>query len=538
MKSKSAPRTLPRLIASFALAAAASACGPSDAPEIVASDAPRPNEATVLLAAEFAGAWPTGLDPATNTTAGANTSLMNAIFGGLFQLTADEDGTNPRITGVLASGYEIVDDGRTIIVRLREGLRFSDGTPLDADAVRFNVERALRSPCVCAPTAWPWDEHEPVRTRGALAVELRFSRPYAAVMSTFPTMNINWIASPTALERMGEDEFKLRPVGAGPFRVVSNQLSSRLVLERNPYYWQPGRPYLDRLVFQSIGSEQAAYNALLAGDADAFEGLTSPRLIELAEADDRLRVTKQPATSPYVVQLNTANAPFDEQRAREAIYYATDVEAIRVGVFKGWYPVSRAFTAPGGLYHIEDVPGYRDYAPERARAIVEELGGLGITLGTLRSAVAEQIVTALQSQWRRVGIDVEIEVYDIGRLVQEFQSGRWQAMLQTAGSFDPEAVSGVSSRFRSDRPFTGVRDPALDELLERAAGTFDADERARLYADAARHISDHAYAPFLLAYAPAQLTTGTLEGPGLTTPIPPLLVHTGVLWHEVRRVEE
>src|SRR5690606_4853181 len=165
MKSKSAPRTLPRLIASFALAAAASACGPSDAPEIVASDAPRPNEATVLLAAEFAGAWPTGLDPATNTTAGANTSLMNAIFGGLFQLTADEDGTNPRITGVLASGYEIADDGRTIVVRLREGLRFSDGTPLDADAVRFNVERALRSPCVCAPTAWPWDEHEPVRTR-------------------------------------------------------------------------------------------------------------------------------------------------------------------------------------------------------------------------------------------------------------------------------------------------------------------------------------------------------------------------------------
>ena len=538
MKSKSVPRKLPWLIASSMLAAAAAGCGTGEAPAVSASDASRPNEATVLLAAEFAGAWPTGLDPATNTTAGANTSLMNAIFGGLFQLTADEDGSNPRITGVLASGYEIADDGRTIVVRLREGLRFSDGTPLDAEAVRFNIERNLRSPCVCAPTAWPWEEHEPVRVRGPLDVELRFSRPFAAVMSTFPTMNINWIASPTAIESMSEDEFRLRPVGAGPFRVVSNQLSSRLVLERNPYWWQPGRPYLDRLVFQSIGSEQAAYNALLAGDADAFEGLTSIRLIELAEADRRLRVTRQPATSPYVVQLNTSSAPFDDQRAREAIYYATDAEAIRVGVFNSRYPISQAFTARGGRFHVDVVPGYRGYAPERARAIVDELGGLRITLGTLRSAVAEQIVTALQSQWRRVGIDVEIEVYDIARLVQEFQSGHWHAMLQTAGSFDPEAVSGVSSRFRSDRPFTGVKDRVLDDLLERAAGTFDEEKRARLYAEAARHISDRAYAPFLLAYAPAQLSRGTLEGPGLTTPIPPLLVNTGILWHEVRRVDE
>lgn len=534
MRTKTARRGLPRLIASFALVAAA--CDMHEPPDGAAE--PRPREATVLLAAEFAGAWPTGLDPATSTTAGANLSLMNAIYGGLFQLTADDDGSNPRITGVLASGYEIEDGGRTVVIRVREGVRFSDGTPLDAEAVRFNVERNLRSPCVCAPTAWPWDERDPVRTRDALTVELRFRRPYAAVMNTFPTMNVNWVVSPAALESLGEEELKLRPVGAGPFRVVSNVPGSRLVLERNPYYWQPGRPYLDRLVFQSIGSEQAAYNALLAGDAHAFEGLTLPRLIGLAEADDRLRVTRMPATSPYVVQLNTSRPPFDDKRAREAIYHATDVEAIRVGIFNGWYPWSRAFTAPGGLFHIEDVPGYRSHDPERARAIVAELGGLRVTLGTLRSAVAEQIVTALQSQWRRVGIDVEIELYDIARLVQEFQSGRWQAMLQTAGSFDPEAVSGVSSRFRSDRPFTGVKDPVLDDLLERAAGTFDTDERRRLYTEAARHISDHAYAPFLLAYAPAQLTTGALEGPGLTTPIPPLLVHTGVLWHDVRRVDE
>jgi len=112
----------------------------------------------VLLGAGFAGSWPTGLDPATSTTGAANLSLMNAIFGGLFQLRADELGGNARIVGVLAEGYELTDDGRALVIRLREGVSFSDGTPFDAEAVRFNIERNSRSPCSCAPTHWPWAE--------------------------------------------------------------------------------------------------------------------------------------------------------------------------------------------------------------------------------------------------------------------------------------------------------------------------------------------------------------------------------------------
>jgi peptide/nickel transport system substrate-binding protein len=511
---------------------AASAASEASAPKSTPAAPQRGGEAIVLLSSDFAGSWPSGLDPATNVTGGANLSLMNAIFGGLFQLTADEDGSNARVTGVLASGFDLEEDGRVIVIHLREGVKFSDGTPFDAEAVRLNIERSLTSKCSCSPTTWPWPEKDRVTVRDALNVVLHFTRPYVPAINGFAASNLNWIASPTALRKLGPDQFKITPVGAGPFRVVSNQLSSKLTLERNPLYWQRERPYLDRLIFQSIGSEQAGYQALLAGDAHAFEGITSIPLLRQAEKNPQLTVTRQPATSPGVVQLNTSIAPFNNLRAREAIYYATDPVAMNKGLFNSWFPVSQSFTAPGGLFHHATVPGYRTYDLEKARAIVKELGTLRVTLGTLRTPAAEQIITALQTQWQNAGIEVKIESYDLGTLIQTFQGRKWQALYQTAGAYDPETGPGLRFRFSAGGTFSGLHDKQLDGLMANAAAAPDPQQRDTAYQQVAKYLSDHAYAPFLLAQGGAQITRG-LYGPGLTTRIPPILINPGVLWQDV-----
>jgi peptide/nickel transport system substrate-binding protein len=310
------------------------------------------------------------------------------------------------------------------------------------------------------------------------------------------------------------------------------------VLERNPEYFKDGLPYLDRLTFQSIGGDQPAYQALLAGQAQAYEGLNTTPLLEQAQEAGRLTVTVQPPTSPYVVQLNTQRAPFDDQRAREAIYRATDFQAISKGLFRGTYPVSQMFTGPGGLFHHETVEGYPAYDPERARQLVTELGGLTVELGTIGNYVAEQVMTALQTQWQQAGITVHTDSYELSTLIQEFNSGEWQAMLQTAGAWDPAAGVGVAFRFSSTSPFSGVRDPQLDSLLNQAAAAIDPAERERLYVEAGRHISANAYAPFGLAFAPANLATRGVYGPGLTTKIPPIVVNSGILWDEVWRAPQ
>jgi peptide/nickel transport system substrate-binding protein len=116
----------------------------------------------------------TRLDPATNITGGANLSLMNAIFGGLMQIVADEDGSHPRVVGVLAESFDMADGGRTLRIHLRQGVTFSDGTPFDAEAVRFNMERNLASPCSCSPKTWPWPQGDPVSVVDAHPAALHF----------------------------------------------------------------------------------------------------------------------------------------------------------------------------------------------------------------------------------------------------------------------------------------------------------------------------------------------------------------------------
>jgi peptide/nickel transport system substrate-binding protein len=508
------------------------ACGDDDdgGGEEAAGKPQRGGELTVLAGVDYAGAWPAGLDPATNTNGAANQHYMNSIYGQLFQLGADG-----KIVPSLARGWKYADDNRSVQIFLRKGVKFTDGAPYDAETVKWHIERMLGSDCTCAP---PWRQLvKSVAAKGDDTVVINFTQPYGAAINAFIVSNANWVASKQSLERMGERAFRVKPVGAGPFKVVSNKLSNELVLERNPDYWKKGRPYLDRLIFKSTGGDQAALQAMQAGQAQVYDNLSTPALIDQAADDDRFNTTQTLSTSPYNIQLNTAIAPFDDKKAREAIYYATDTEAIRTNLFKNKYETTQSFTGPGGLFYHQKVPGYRTYDLEKAKQLVRELGGLKVTLGTIKVLIAEQTIRALQSQWEEAGIDVTIRSYDLAGLIQAFEQD-WQAMLQTAGSWDPAGGVGVTFRFFSESPFSGTHDPKLDELLFAAAATDDLPEREKRYKAASKFMSDQAYSPFLFAFAPAVVVTKEVQGPGLTSPLPAVVVIPTVPWEEVSAVSE
>ncbi|GAA1123601.1 ABC transporter substrate-binding protein [Citricoccus alkalitolerans] len=536
-------------------------------------------ELTVLLDAGFAGGWSTGLDPATSNTVGANMPQSTAIFGGLFTLEADENGENAEIVPNQAESYEYSDDGLTLTVKLREGITFSDGTSLNADAVVWNWIRALSSGSTGAPqleldlerempdldqqflddlyAALPEDVDTTVieQRLGAiqavddLTFEIHFSVPNGAFVNALPATSLNAIASPTAYKEMGAEEFSRAPVGAGPFTVEANKLSERLDLKKNEDYFRDGLPYLDELSFQSVGGDQVLYQTLQAGQGDAIEGLSSVTLIEQAQDNPQLTTTLGAPTSPYVIQLNTRTAPFDDKKAREAIYYATDFESINEGLFGGQGDMSQSFTASGGLFHQPEVEGYRTYDLEKAKELVEEIGGLTVELGTTDIVTARQVTTALQTQWQEAGIDVTIDSKPLGDVITKFTSGEWESMLQTAGAWEPAAGIGVAVRFGSTSPFSGTPLPEgaetatealekglnteLDDLLLDASATVDQEERGELYKEAAKKISDEAYGPFGMAFSPAQVVREGVHGPGLTTPIPALVVNSGVLYDRV-----
>lgn len=480
---------------------------------------------TVLEGAGGTGAWPSGLDPANDTQAAANITEMDAIYGELFEL-----GPGGKTIDDLASGYQLLDKGKVLIIHLRRGVVFSDGTPFDAAAVVFNLRRDLSSVSTAKPTWSP----RAIRTPNAHTVVIYLKKPDGAIIDQFQGSIVNWMVSPASLRRMGKTAFAEKPVGAGPFEVVSDDTSTRLVLRRNPHYWQRGKPYLDQLVFQATANDESALEDLRSGVAQAYEGLSTPRLVPGFRSAG-LQVTAEPSTSPYFIQLNTTKPPFNNLKAREAIYYATDAKALDAKLFGDTYPLTESFTAPSGLFYDPKVPGYRTYDLAKARALVKKVGGISFDLFTNTAGENLQFIEALQAMYQQAGMKVTLSYDSLTKLIQTYISKHWQAALGTAGSFDPAAQLGVAFRFSPPSPFTGVHDGHLVGLLDHAQAAVKPATRAKYYRAAATYISDKAYGPFLFPIASWNVATKGVSGPGLTTVLPIADVVPGILWQDVSR---
>jgi peptide/nickel transport system substrate-binding protein len=480
---------------------------------------------TVLLNQGYEGAWPTGLDPDTNTNGAANQDLMNSIYGNLFEL-----GPKGKIIDDLATGYSFSDGNDQVNITIRKGVKFSNGDPFTAANVAANITRDLAGTCSCKPT-WP-GLATPAVTSSGNVVEIHFTAPYATLIHSFIDSTPNWIADLKAEQSEGENTYQTTPIGAGPFTVVSDTLSQEIVLKRNPTYWQKGHPLLSNLTFKTVANDEAGYEALTAGQGQVYIDASTPSI--LAEAAKKYNVVEEASTSPYDIQLNTLIPPFNNQLAREAIYYATNAKQIVNKLFGGKYPLTQSFTAPGGLFYEQKVPGYIGYNLAKAKAIVKQLGGLTVNLFTIDVPVADETDEELAAQWEAAGITVTgLNEYTLTPLIGAFVGGKWQAALQTAGSWDPAAGVGVAFRFSSTSPFSGVHDKSLDTLLNDGAGSFNNKTRAKDYAAAAAYMAKQAYGPFLFSWAPDQIFAKNVSGPGLSTPLPAVVVSSNVLWEDV-----
>ncbi len=510
------------------LAVAAAACSSSSTTTSTttpASSGPKAGGSlTVFEWTGYSGDWPAGLDPATNINGAATQSQMNAIYGDLFEL-----GQNGTIIPDLATGYSISTDGKTITLDIRQGVKFTDGTPFNAAAVVWNIQRDLKSTCTCKPT-WPVTS---VTDPTPSTVVIKLAAADGAFIDQIFDSTADWIASPTAVQKMGEKAFAVKPVGAGPFEVVSDTLSSTLVLKKNPTYWQKGRPYLNSLTFKSVSGDEAAYEAMLAGEGQVYEGMSTPSLI--AEARSHFDVLNESPSTVYDLQLNTLIAPFNNPKARQAIYAATNIQPILSHIFANAYPIAEGFTGPGGICNEPTVPGYQGYDPTLAKSLVAQSGlnKVTIKLGTIQNPVADETTEALQTEWAAVGIKATIADYPLASLIAQFVSGKWQSMVQTAGAWDPAAGVGVGFRFESTSPFSGVKDTKLNNLLNQAQAVTSLSQRCALYDQAAAYIAKNYYGPFYFAYAPANVAVKNLVGPGINTPLPTVAVQPAILWEDV-----
>jgi peptide/nickel transport system substrate-binding protein len=321
--------------------------------------------------------------------------------------------------------------------------------------------------------------------------------------------------------------------------MVSDSFSNQIVMKKNPTYWQAsqGLPYLDNLTFKSVSGDEAAYEAMLAGEGQVYTDMSTPQLI--TQSQQHFDVLNQLGTSPYDLQLNTAVAPFNNAQAREAIYAMTNFQPILQNIFKNAYPVVQGFTGPGGICYNPKVAGYQGYDATLAKQLVQESGldKVTINLGTISaSPVASETTQALAQEWAAFGVKTTLHTYALNALIQAFiaNGGKsWQAMIQTAGAYDPAGGVGVGFRFNSMSPFSGVHDTKLDTILSEASASSVLSTRCSFYNQAAEYIAKNYYGPFYFSFAPANVSVKGVAGPGLTSPLPAVSVTPAILWEDV-----
>jgi peptide/nickel transport system substrate-binding protein len=416
-------------------------------------------------------AEPSTLDPAANSLSLANGSVYAAVYEGLFVGTPGKP-AEP----LLAESLVESEDRLSWTLTLRSGITFQDGTPLNAEAVKFNLERQKASP-FNGPGLLPLVAIEVV---DELTATLVLSEPWTALPSVLAGVN-GQMASPTAAADPAA--FARAPVGTGPYKFVEWVPTDKVVLAKYDGYWGEPAP-LDELVFKFISVEAARVAAFEGGEIDAYTTITEATA-EQAEADGA-QVIAPPPTGYGFSYINLTKAPLNDVRVRRAMQLASDREAIAEAYQGQGYAdasFSPLFTNSPYWVPPADPP---TFDPEAAKALIADYGQpvkftFKLLLG---SQEIEDGVRASIEYWNDAGMDVDLEIIpDLGTYINDVLTGNYDVLgFLGTSSGDPDTVFYNLLHTGGASNYGKYSNPEMDAALEQGRRSNDEAERKAAYA--------------------------------------------------------
>ena len=264
----------------------------------------------------------------------------------------------------LALSWSASPDFKTWTFKLRPGVKFHDGSPFNAEAVAFNNRRMLdpNNHCRCLFYISYIDKVEAV---DELTVVFRLKTPAPNLPPLVaPATVTNVIHSPKAIQEMKEG-YNRHPVGTGPFRLKSWQSGDRIVLERNPDYWDKQRPYLDEVVVRPLPDNTARFASVLSGETDIIWHDRAEDIVK-AKKNSSVVVNEYAGSGAQVYAFNTKRPPFDDVRVRQALRHALDLQTFSEAQWEGLWKPAKDPWGPGSFVQCKD-SGALPYDPEKAR---------------------------------------------------------------------------------------------------------------------------------------------------------------------------
>jgi peptide/nickel transport system substrate-binding protein len=406
------------------------------------------------------------------------------VYERLVRLAADGKGVEPE----LATAWTIAPDGLTADFTLREGVKFSDGTPLTADDIVFSLTRAIDQ-----KSSWGF-LFSPVKSVTKLneqTLRVHMSEPFAPLLPAFSTFAAS-IFSKANFQKWG-DQAGSHPLGSGAFMLDHWNRGQEVALVRNPYYWQKGKPYLDGVVFRVVGDENARILQLSSGDLGLITNVPANQVDQIKSAGNQVYTIS--GTVVGNITLNQKKKPLDEPAVRCALAYAIDREAIARVVFFG-RAVPAKSVIPSSTFYYDADTGPITYDLAKAKALLASSSvphGFELTAnvpsGDASNLAIAQIWAASLAQ---IGVKMNIEQVEATTIQDLFNTERFTVDINswTNDTPDPDEYMGVALDYQPQNGHhSSYRSEEARNLVLAARKEMDPAKRQKLYSQLQRIVN-------------------------------------------------
>jgi peptide/nickel transport system substrate-binding protein len=424
----------------------------------------------------------------------ARTYVGRIVFASFCDKLFDID-EKLNIVPQLALSHETSADGKEMTIKLRPGVKFHDGEPLDAEAAKFSLDRHLTLPASFRKPELAALDH--IDVVDPLTIKLVLKTPFSPLIAQL-TDRAGMMVSPKAAKEAG-DKFGLHPVCAGPYKFVERVQQDRIVFEKFADYWNKDNVFVDRIVYLPLVDATVRLANLKSGGLDLIERLLATD-IKAVEADPKLKLSSAIELGYQGVTLNIGNdktkGPLSQSaKVRQALDLSIDREAINQVVFNGEFKPGNQWVNPDHPYYQKAFPVRpRDVA--KAKALLKEAGvPLPVSVDFLvpKGAETEAVAQVMQSMAAEVGFDMKIRVTEFATSLKQAEAGEYQAyMLAWSGRIDPDGNSYVFLKTGASQNYSVWSNPEADKALDDGRLVTDQAQRKTIYENLAKTSLDDA----------------------------------------------
>lgn len=421
----------------------------------------------------------TTMDPQMSTAA-VDRQVYQSIYNPLLRL--DKDLT---IKPELAEKFEYTDS-TTLVITLRKGVKFHDGTDFNAAAVKRNFDRML-DPATKSPRATEIATVKQVDVVDEGTVKITLKSPDAALLAQL-TDRAGMMISPAAIDKFGVDLAR-NPVGTGPFQFVEWLKSDHLSAKKFANYWEKGDdgqplPYLDQVVYKPVPDDTVRLTSLRTNTLDIIDQVAAKDVAGLRQQKD-LVFDEVPGLGYQGLSLNLKKAPFDKVEVRQAVSYALDRDAIADVVFFGAVKAAQGPIAPSSWAYDASTNSTFKHDPSMAKQLLQKAGltpPVKFSCYVTNTPEGIRIAQAYKEMLAEGGLDMDIELLEFGTALAKYNNFE-HTCFQVGWSGRPDPDGNTTSFLKTGGGLNRDQysNPQVDTLLDQARATYDQAQRKSLY---------------------------------------------------------